>query len=70
MKSPLRVALIIAALIVAAVIALAYAAYRRDIDRAFERIATGSQIVQTPCGPITMSISRKSMSGKAASRPA
>jgi pimeloyl-ACP methyl ester carboxylesterase len=51
-KSPLRIVLAIAAVIVAAVIALAYAAYRRDIDRAFERISTGSQVAQTPCGPI------------------
>jgi pimeloyl-ACP methyl ester carboxylesterase len=42
-----------AALAFAAVaVAVTYLVYRRDIDRAFERIATGSQIVQTPCGPI------------------
>jgi pimeloyl-ACP methyl ester carboxylesterase len=48
MRSLLRAALAIAA--VAA--AVTYVVYRRDIDRSFERIATGSQIVQTPCGPI------------------
>jgi pimeloyl-ACP methyl ester carboxylesterase len=48
MRSPLRIALVLAAVAVAAT----YAVYRRDIDRSFERIASGSQIVQTPCGPI------------------
>jgi 2-hydroxy-6-oxonona-2,4-dienedioate hydrolase len=31
---------------------LVYASYRRDIHQARERVSTGSQIVQTPCGPI------------------
>jgi pimeloyl-ACP methyl ester carboxylesterase len=51
-KSPLRIALILSALVAAALIALACAAYRRDIDRAFKRVSAGSQVVQTPCGPI------------------
>jgi 2-hydroxy-6-oxonona-2,4-dienedioate hydrolase len=48
MRSLLRAALAIAVVAVA----VAYVVYRRDIDRSFERISTGSQIVQTPCGPI------------------
>ena len=42
------------ALIAAAVVAvvLVLIAYRRDIDAARERTAHGSQIAQTPCGPI------------------
>ena len=31
---------------------LVYIGYRRDIHRARERVSTGSQIAQTPCGPI------------------
>jgi pimeloyl-ACP methyl ester carboxylesterase len=41
-----------AAILVIALIALVYAIYRRDLDRAFARIETGSQVIQTPCGPI------------------
>ena len=52
MKSPMRSMLTTPAIIIAAVIALAYTAYRRDMDRAFARISTGSQVAQTPCGPI------------------
>jgi pimeloyl-ACP methyl ester carboxylesterase len=48
MRPLLRAALAIAAV----AIAVTYLVYRRDIDRSFERISTGSQIVQTPCGPI------------------
>jgi len=48
MRLLLRAALAIAAVAVA----VTYLVYRRDIDRSFERIATGSQVVQTPCGPI------------------
>ena len=42
------------ALIAAAVVAvvLVVIAYRRDINAARERTANGSQIAQTPCGPI------------------
>jgi 2-hydroxy-6-oxonona-2,4-dienedioate hydrolase len=31
---------------------LSYGDYRREIDRAYERIATGSQVADTPCGPV------------------
>ena len=48
MRSLLRAALAIAVVAVA----VTYVVYRRDIDRSFERISTGSQIAQTPCGPI------------------
>jgi pimeloyl-ACP methyl ester carboxylesterase len=48
MKLVLGVVLLLAAVAVAAV----YLGYRRDMDRALERISAGSQLVQTPCGPI------------------
>jgi pimeloyl-ACP methyl ester carboxylesterase len=48
MKSALRVGLV---LVVAATAAV-FLAYRSDIDRAFERVTSGSRVVQTPCGPI------------------
>ena len=48
MKRSLQVILVL----VAVAVSLAYVAYRRDIDREFERISTGSRIAQTPCGPI------------------
>jgi pimeloyl-ACP methyl ester carboxylesterase len=51
-----RIALTLAALLVAALLALSYASYRRDIGRAYERIATGSQIAQTRCGPIEYAV--------------
>jgi pimeloyl-ACP methyl ester carboxylesterase len=51
-----RNALILAALLIAAFFALSYASYRRDIGRAYERIATGSQIAQTRCGPIEYAV--------------
>ncbi len=44
--------LIVAALLIAGSVAAIYISYRRDIDRAYARIATGSQIAQTRCGPI------------------
>ena len=43
-----------AAVLVGVLSALAYATYRRDIDRAFARTSTGSQVAQTPCGPIAL----------------
>jgi pimeloyl-ACP methyl ester carboxylesterase len=55
-RSVRRIALILAALLVAALIALSYASYRRDIGRAYERIATGSLIAQTRCGPIEYAV--------------
>jgi 2-hydroxy-6-oxonona-2,4-dienedioate hydrolase len=36
----------------ATLLALVYADYRRDIGRAYARIATGSEILETPCGPV------------------
>ena len=48
MKSILRVVLVLGIVVIAAVVL----AYRNDIDAAFERVSTGSRIVQTPCGPI------------------
>ena len=47
MRLRVRMILAAAAVLVAALIALAYAIYRRDIDRAFARVSTGSQVVQT-----------------------
>jgi pimeloyl-ACP methyl ester carboxylesterase len=47
-----RVALILFGLLVAGATGLAYTGYHRDITQARERVATGSQVVQTPCGPI------------------
>jgi pimeloyl-ACP methyl ester carboxylesterase len=47
-----RVALILVGLLVAGATGLAYTGYHRDITQARERVATGSQVVQTPCGPI------------------
>jgi pimeloyl-ACP methyl ester carboxylesterase len=52
MKRRLRIALLIASLAVAALIVRVSVTYRRDIDRAFDRISTGSQVVRTRCGPI------------------
>ena len=43
------IALLTAALVAAVLILIAY---ERDIGAARERVATGSQIAQTPCGPI------------------
>jgi pimeloyl-ACP methyl ester carboxylesterase len=48
----IRVALIVAGLFVFSATTLAYYAYHRDIAQARERVATGGQILQTPCGPI------------------
>ncbi len=51
-----RVAFIIVSLLVVALIGLVYWNYRGDIHQARERVSTGSQIVQTPCGPIEYAI--------------
>jgi pimeloyl-ACP methyl ester carboxylesterase len=40
------------ALAVAALAALVYHDYRRDIERERARVASGSSVVQTPCGPV------------------
>jgi 2-hydroxy-6-oxonona-2,4-dienedioate hydrolase len=51
-----RNALAIAALVVAAFFLVTYAVSRRDIGRAYDRVATGSQIAQTRCGPIEYAV--------------
>lgn len=38
--------------LVAAALAMTFSSYRRDIEAARTRIATGSQVVETPCGSI------------------
>lgn len=45
-------AIVVVGLLVAALFAVVYAGYAHDIGEARERISTGSEIVQTPCGPI------------------
>jgi pimeloyl-ACP methyl ester carboxylesterase len=47
-----RAGSILVGLLVAGLFWLAYTSYRRDIHQARERVSTGSQMVQTPCGPI------------------
>jgi 2-hydroxy-6-oxonona-2,4-dienedioate hydrolase len=47
-----RAVSILVGLLVAGLFGLAYTSYQRDIHQARERVSTGSQIVQTPCGPI------------------
>ena len=42
--------------LIAALCALTYAAYHRDIERARERVAAGSRVAETPCGPIEYTI--------------
>jgi 2-hydroxy-6-oxonona-2,4-dienedioate hydrolase len=49
MKLALGVVLLLAVIAV-------YLIYRRDIKRAFDRVATGSRIAQTPCGPIEYAV--------------
>ena len=55
----LRVARTITMLVAVAALALLlpiHSAYRHDLRRAHERIATGSRIARTPCGPIEYAI--------------
>jgi len=47
-----RVALVLVGLLGAGATVLVYNRYDRDITLARERVSIGSQIVQTPCGPI------------------
>jgi pimeloyl-ACP methyl ester carboxylesterase len=47
-----RAVSIVVLLGIAGLLALAYASYQRDIRQARERVATGSEIAQTRCGPI------------------
>jgi 2-hydroxy-6-oxonona-2,4-dienedioate hydrolase len=44
--------LVLVGLLVAGVCGIAYIGYQRDISQARERVSTGSQVAQTPCGPI------------------
>lgn len=43
-------------LLVIALCAVAYVAYRRDIARSFRRVAVGSDIIETRCGPIEYAV--------------
>jgi 2-hydroxy-6-oxonona-2,4-dienedioate hydrolase len=47
-----RAVSILAGLLIFGLFGLAFISYRRDIHQARQRTSTGSQIVQTPCGPI------------------
>jgi len=47
---------LIAGLCVAGLILLVYRSYEHDIDAARARISAGSQIAQTPCGPIEYAV--------------
>lgn len=47
-----RAVSILVGLLVVGLSGMVYISYRRDIHQASERVSTGSQIVQTPCGPI------------------
>jgi 2-hydroxy-6-oxonona-2,4-dienedioate hydrolase len=51
-----RTAVIAVSLVVAGLTGLTYARYQRDIREARERVSTGSQIAQTPCGPIEYAV--------------
>jgi pimeloyl-ACP methyl ester carboxylesterase len=51
-----RAVSILITLLVVGLSDLVYISYRRDIHQARERVSTGSQIVQTPCGPIEYAI--------------
>lgn len=52
MRPPLRIIWATAGAMITAGTALVYTAYRRDLNRAFARISTGSHVAETPCGPI------------------
>ncbi|MGO8756117.1 MAG: alpha/beta fold hydrolase [Gallionellaceae bacterium] len=47
---------ILAVLLVAGLFVSIYSRYRRDIRRARERVWVGSQVVETPCGPIEYAV--------------
>ncbi|MEO8122148.1 MAG: alpha/beta hydrolase [Rhodoferax sp.] len=47
-----RIVLVLVGLLVAGLVGVILTSYQRDIQQARQRIATGSQVVQTPCGPI------------------
>ena len=48
----IRRVLLLVAVACLAVLAFAYSAYRRDLQEAEKRVASGSQIAETRCGPI------------------
>lgn len=43
-------------LVVVGLFALAYSVYQRDIRQARQRVSSGSEVAQTPCGPIEYAI--------------
>jgi len=51
-----RAALILVALVIAVLTGVSYATYQRDIQQARERVSKGSQLVQTPCGPVEFAV--------------
>jgi 2-hydroxy-6-oxonona-2,4-dienedioate hydrolase len=51
-----RAVAILAGLLVAGLSVLTYTRYQRDIHQARERISVGSQIAETPCGPIEYAV--------------
>jgi hypothetical protein len=50
MRHVRRTLIVLAAVLVSVFVVLTYAGYRRDIERAYERISTGSEIAETRCG--------------------
>jgi 2-hydroxy-6-oxonona-2,4-dienedioate hydrolase len=48
----MKLFLVAVLLVAAAAIIAVYLDYRRDLDAAYLRISAGSQVAQTPCGPI------------------
>lgn len=55
-KGWVRAIFVVVGLLVAGLLWLTYARYQRDLREARERVAGGSQITQTPCGPIEYSV--------------
>jgi pimeloyl-ACP methyl ester carboxylesterase len=51
-----RTAAIVAGILVAGAFGLAWVSYQRDIHAARGRVSTGSQVAQTPCGPIEYAV--------------
>lgn len=49
-------AAIVAGILVAGAFGLAWVSYQRDIHAARVRVSTGSQVAQTPCGPIEYAV--------------
>jgi 2-hydroxy-6-oxonona-2,4-dienedioate hydrolase len=48
----MKAVVLVVVLLVAVALVAVYLDYRRDMGHALERISAGSQLVQTPCGPI------------------